>query len=278
MKFHIKNPDNSLLHPVPRKIGRNRIGWQSTNISFSGTDIWNCYEFSFLQETGKPVAEILRIEYPASSPNIIESKSLKLYLNSFNMVKFGDNETALSVVNKDLTEKLVTADLSLYTIKSENFSGEFTDSAQFKYLDNLHINDKIDYEYNPDLLKTEAAKSNEYFFKTNLMKSNCPLTGQPDWATVYLYYKAKKKLNPTSFLSYIISYRTLGEYHEECCERILYDLLGILQPEKLIVFCKYTRRGGIDINPLRSYPVKENYLDNLPQAFKKIIYTRDFRQ
>ncbi|MBS3741666.1 MAG: 7-cyano-7-deazaguanine reductase [Candidatus Cloacimonetes bacterium] len=271
-------PDESLLKPIPRKIGRKNIGWKPNKIPFCGTDIWNCYEFSFLQESGKPVTKILRIEYPAYTPNLIESKSLKLYLNSFNMVKFCSENDAISVLKNDLKDKLETDNINMQTITAENFSGEFTNTVAFKNLDKLKIERKIFYEYNPDLLKVKCNANNESFLKTNLLKSNCPLTGQPDWGAVYIYYKSAKTLDDESFLRYIISYRTLGEYHEECCESILYDLNKILNPEKLLIFCKYTRRGGIDINPLRVYPAKENYLDSIPQIFKKIIYTRDFRQ
>ncbi len=177
-----------------------------------------------------------------------------------------------------MEKKLVTSDLSLITIDGENFSGQFSDSAGFNNLDDLNLKKTILYEYAPELLETRENPKDEFFLSTNLLKSNCPLTGQPDWGTVYLFYKADTKLDEESFLRYIISYRTLGEYHEECCERILFDLSEILQPEELVVFCKYTRRGGIDINPIRVYPEKDNYLDSLPKKFKKIISTREFRQ
>jgi len=278
MKFVKASPDNSTLHPILRSIGRKRVGWNHKKIPFCGCDIWNAYEFSFLLQTGKPVNKILRIEYPVSSTNIVESKSLKLYLNSYNMVKFANIQSALACVKNDLEEILGTSGLKLSAIGENQFTQEFTTASSFKNINQNPLNDFIDYEYNSDILRTKTATNNKYFIKTNLLKSNCPLTGQPDWGTVYIYYKSNKKLLEKSFLRYIISFRRLGEYHEECCERILYDLTKILQPIKLIVFCKYTRRGGIDINPIRIYPTIDNYLDMIPKNFKKIIYTRDFRQ
>src|SRR6056297_3248302 len=120
MKLTKLEPKKSLLKPIPRNIGRKNIGWNSEKIPFNGTDIWNCYEFSFLQESGKPVTKILRIEYPASTPNLIESKSLKLYLNSFNMVKFCSENDAISVLKNDLKDKLETDNVNMQTITAEN--------------------------------------------------------------------------------------------------------------------------------------------------------------
>ncbi|MBN2017268.1 MAG: 7-cyano-7-deazaguanine reductase [Candidatus Cloacimonetes bacterium] len=272
MKVHV-----SELIAIPRSKGRDAIGWKEP-VPFQGSDIWNTYEFSFLRPDGKPTAGILTIEYDADSQNIVESKSLKLYLNSYSMKRFTSLEEVLHIIETDLGKTLGTKNLQLSYESNASFTNNFTDSSQFLCLDDIDIDDISEYTPNPELLKTAHAKSLDYYFSSHLLRSNCPITNQPDWGSVYLYYRADDKtLQPGSFVQYIISYRLHNEYHEECCERILYDLVHILEPDKLALICKYTRRGGIDINPLRIYP-RETCLAEIPEEFTQLIYTRDFHQ
>ena len=266
-----------ILKPISRSKSRNDIGWKEP-VPFHGTDIWNAYEFSFLQNNGKPTAGILTIEYSADSPNISESKSLKLYLNSFAMVRFFSFDEALYEIKTDLEKILGTESVQLSYETNSSFSNIFTDSSKFTCVDEFELEDVSDYKPNPSLLQIESSKSQDYFFCSHLLRSNCPLTNQPDWGSVYIYFHADKKtITPESLLKYTISYRLHNEFHEECCERILYDLLNILSPQKLALICKYTRRGGIDINPLRIYP-RDLTLAELPENFTQLIYSRDFHQ
>ncbi len=267
----------SLLRAIPRSQGRDAIGWKEP-VPFHGSDIWNAYEFSFLHDNGKPTAGILAMEYSADSLNIVESKSLKLYLNSFSMIHFTSFDEVLYTIKTDLEKVLKTDSLQLYYETYLSFSNIFSDSSAFTCVDEIDIDRISDYEPNPSLLKTNSSDDQEFYYCSHLLRSNCPLTNQPDWGSIYLYYHAdKKSIQPESLLKYIISYRLHNEYHEECCERILYDVLNVLSPRKLALICKYTRRGGIDINPLRLYPRYFKPAD-LPENFTQLINTRDFHQ
>ncbi len=289
MNKYLTKPVSSLLKPVPRKIGRKNIGWDIKNIPFTGLDIWNCYEFSFLEKSGKPFVGILRIEYPADSEFIIESKSLKLYLNSFNMAYFENDQEAINVIESDLKSALNSSNIKFALSTYKDFNQNFNSSKKFKCIDYLNKKNPFQYEVNTDLLQpllrqgfvrqAKPAKKSEYFLVSHLLKSNCPITGHPDWGTVYIYYLAnKKEITEESLLHYIVSYRNHNEFHEECCERILFDLVNKIQPKKIMVLCKYNRRGGIDINPLRIYPKDKMTLDKLPVQIKEILYLREFRQ
>ena len=275
MNKFITQPDFHLLNPIPRKIGRENIGWDTKNIPFSGIDIWNCYEFSFLEKSGKPFIGILRIEYPADSEFLIESKSLKLYLNSFNMAVFNNFYSSKKVIINDLQNCLKTSKIKIKLVKKNIFNLQ----KDFKNIDNVETKNNFEYEINPNLLIAKSVKKQEYFLMSNLLKSNCPITNQPDCGTVYIYYLAdKKQVMEESFLRYIVSYRNHNEFHEECCERILFDLVRKIQPKKIAVLCKYNRRGGIDINPIRIYPKEQKLTENFLSKFQKIMYSREFRQ
>jgi len=267
----------NILKPILRSQGRNAIGCKEPT-PFHGFDIWNAYEFSFLQNNGKPTAGILTIKYRADSPNIIESKSLKLYLNSFAMLRFSSFDEVLFTIKTDLEKILETDNLQLYYETYSSFSNIFSDSSVFTCVDELEVNGISVYKPEPSLLLTGISKKEEYYYCSHLLKSNCPLTNQPDWGSVYLYYQPNKKtIQPESLLKYIVSYRLHNEYHEECCERIFFDLFNFLAPLKLALICKYTRRGGIDINPVRLYP-RNLTLADLPENFTQLIYSRDFHQ
>jgi len=269
-------PDASLLEPIPRSKGRASIGWIEP-VPFNGKDCWNAYEFSFLDERGVPEVAILRIEYSSDSPYLIESKSLKIYLNSYAMCTFKDVHGAISQIIRDLSAHL-RAEVDINAKDARRFSNMFTVTDTFSFIDDLENLEVNSYEYSPELLKATESKESEYFLYSNLLKSNCPLTGQPDWASIYLYIEPDKySIDSASLLNYIVSYRTHQEFHEECCERILYDIVEVINPQKIAVLCKYTRRGGIDINPLRLFP-RDFTIAQLPDDFKQLIYTRDFRQ
>lgn len=240
--------DPELLFPIPRDINRKQSG--ITEPVFKGYDIWNCYEFSWLNLKGKPEVRRVTLTYSAFSNCIVESKSLKLYLGSFSMTPFKSEEEVKEVIATDLKKVLGTEDLIL----------EFYDwSHPLKYtaIPSEAVIDDLDIEvdiYNQDssLLVKEEGRTSEILI-SNLLKSDCPITTQPDWATVIIRYESDFAINKESLLKYIISYRLHADYHEACCEKIFYDLFNLLRPEKLMVKCMYTRRGGIDIAPCRFY-------------------------
>jgi 7-cyano-7-deazaguanine reductase len=272
-----KRPNCELLKPIPREEGRRRNGVDTHTTPFSGKDIWNCYEFSFLEHSGKPFVGILRIEYPAETEYLVESKSLKLYLNSFNMCRFEDLKGALEVVRTHLEEILHTSEISLKVFTYKTHSQSITYAEDFTCVDEVENVGNFSYEENPDILEISTPSSQEVFFMSNLLRSNCPFTGQPDWGSVYIYYVPdKKSVTKESLLRYIVSFRNHKGFHEECCERMLITLIYTLEPLTLVILCKYTRRGGIDINPLRVYP--EKTIQNLPPQIMNILYSRDFRQ
>lgn len=241
--------DSSLLAPIPRSLGRDEIKLPK-EIPFNGVDFWNCYEVSWLDSKGKPYVRILEFEVPATSEFIIESKSLKLYLNSFNGTKFKNEEDVKDLIEKDLSTtaqdnvKVKLATLSEYNQREiSQFTG--------KSIDNLDV-EISDYLVNPNLLK--LSDDNEYVEEkifSDLLKSNCLITNQPDWASVQIKYKGKK-IDHKSLLKYIVSFRNHNEFHEQCVEHMFNDIMNICKPDSLTIFAKYTRRGGVDINPLRT--------------------------
>jgi len=244
--------DPGLLFSIPRQTQRenNNI----SNIYFKGYDVWNAYEFSWLDLNGKPIVKILQVIYNSDSPNIVESKSLKLYLNSFSMTKFNNETEVLNIIKNDLS-KIINS-LNIY-LKFINKNIKIKTISEKKLLDNQEIKVNI---YEPDISilkikKNSNAKTIERY--TDLFRSNCPITNQPDWATLYIRYKSKHTLTDESLLRYIISYRNHSDYHESCCEKIFHELYSLLLPEILIVSCFFTRRGGIDINPTRFYGINK---------------------
>ncbi|MEA2103177.1 MAG: NADPH-dependent 7-cyano-7-deazaguanine reductase QueF [Candidatus Cloacimonadota bacterium] len=269
-----------LLETVPRKTARERIGWNSSQIPFAGFDLWNCYELSFLHESGLPFVGILQLKYTVDSEFIVESKSLKLYFNSFNMTKFQSRKEVGKIIERDLQAILNTPFINIQINPLKSFSQPFTQQNSFNLIDNRESANNFTYTKDSTLLETIESKSQKLFYLySNLLKSNCPITNQPDWGTIYIFYKTdEKEIIPESLLKYIVSFRNHNEFHEECCERILFDLKNALDPKELIVLCKYTRRGGIDINPIRMYSKDVNAEKRIPKIFEDILYSRDFRQ
>ena len=251
--------DSSLLVAVPRQENREQYGISEGKLPFEGYDVWHCYEFSALTMNNLPVTRVLKLKYSCKSSYIVESKSLKLYLNSFNMTNFGDDTNSCladckAVIEKDLSEKLKTDVevnfLDEYSKKDEIFSG-YVDIISFVDEKSIEI---ADYKENPELLKILQTyeKDGEYFLRFGSLRSNCRVTHQPDFGDVYIYYKSKKLIDYASLVKYLVSFRSEYHFHEECCEMIfkrLYDLLE--EDDELMVAALYTRRGGIDITPVR---------------------------
>ena len=244
--------DPSLLFQIPRKTKRDEIGIIA-KLPFAGVDIWNAFELSWLNTKGKPIIALLELIIPANSSHIIESKSLKLYLNSLNNTQFSSQELVKQTINNDLAKVLNIApkELIINIYNNDNSALQATPLTQLKgiCLDELDVSIQ-QYTPNPKLLKTDNNNREESLF-SNLLKSNCLVTDQPDWGSVQIDYQGKQ-INHESLLKYIIAFRNHNEFHEQCIERIFMDIMRECQPEKLTVYGRYTRRGGLDINPYRT--------------------------
>jgi 7-cyano-7-deazaguanine reductase len=247
--------DPSLLFPIARLRAREAIGIAAGALPFFGTDIWNAYELSWLNMRGKPQIAIATFFVPAESPNIVESKSFKLYLGSFAQTRIESVDALRERLKRDVSAACgATVSVRLAT------PGEFQ-KLEFEELDGLSL-DRLDLDadaYEPDPALLTAAHGEapvEETLCSNLLKSNCPVTGQPDWGSVQIHYVGPQ-IDHAGLLRYIISYRSHTGFHEQCVERIFLDILRECRPVKLAVYARYTRRGGLDINPFRT-----NY--NLP--------------
>lgn len=246
---YVSQYDSSLLFAVPRKTNRTTIGVVSNTLPFNGVDYWQAYELSWLNNKGKPVVAVAEFSVPCASPNIIESKSFKLYLNSFNQTKFSSFDEVKACLESDLSQVAggqVTA--VLHSVAS--YFPKQTNWQEFTCIDDLDI-EVVQYAPNPSLLLTENSEAVDEAICSHLLKSNCPITGQPDWASVLVRYQGSK-ISHESLLQYIVSFRGHDEFHEHCVEKMFIDIKEYCQPEKLTVYARYTRRGGLDINPFRS--------------------------
>jgi 7-cyano-7-deazaguanine reductase len=241
--------DPSLLFPIARQSKRDELGISGT-LPFFGIDIWNAYEVSWLNLRGKPQVAIATITVPADSPNIVESKSLKLYLNSFNQTRLAGPEALLELLRADLSAGF-GASIQVKLTMPDAFSTLQMGELEGLLLDRLDI--EIDeYAPNPSLLHANHEEAMvEETFVSHLLKSNCLVTGQPDWGTVQIHY-AGAQIDQEGLLKYLIGFRSHNEFHEQCVERIFMDILRQCRPQKLAVYARYTRRGGLDINPWRS--------------------------
>jgi 7-cyano-7-deazaguanine reductase len=238
-----------LLFPIARQGKRDELGLTGT-LPFFGVDIWNAYEISWLNQRGKPQVAIARITVPADSPNIIESKSFKLYLNSFNQTRLDSVVALKSLLQQDLSNGF-GATVHISITQPEEFGMISMGELDGLLLDRLDI--EVDsYSPVPDLLKAAHDEEPvEEKLVSHLLKSNCLVTGQPDWASVQIHY-AGPQIDQESLLKYLIGFREHNEFHEQCVERIFTDILRQCQPQQLAVYARYTRRGGLDINPWRS--------------------------
>lgn len=256
-----ENYDPSLLVAIPREENRKQYNLQNDNLPFDGWDIWHAYEFSSMTENGVPVTRLMKLRYSCNSEFLVESKSLKLYLNSFNMSRFGQNisqclEICKNKIEQDLSEKLKTkVKLNFIDNNSEKIQifQKFQDIIQFVNEKDLKIEK---FKEAPEVLQTEQCnKIKEYYLTFDSLRSNCRVTHQPDFGDLFLYYKSKKHIPEESLVKYLSSFRSEYHFHEECCEMIFKRLHDILDAEaKLFVCALYTRRGGIDICPSRWTP------------------------
>jgi 7-cyano-7-deazaguanine reductase len=239
----------SLLFPIARQAKRDEIGVSGT-LPFFGVDIWNAYELSWLNLRGKPQVAIATVTVPADSPNIIESKSFKLYLNSLNQTRLAGPEALQELLRADLSAGF-GAPVHLKLITPDAFS-----TLKMGELDGLLL-DRLDIEvdqYIPDPSLLSANHEEvivEEKLVSHLLKSNCLVTGQPDWGSVQIRYVGAQ-IDQEGLLKYLIGFRNHDEFHEQCVERIFMDILRQCRPQKLAVYARYTRRGGLDINPWRS--------------------------
>lgn len=238
----------NLLFPIPRKIKRDEIRIKD-QLPFTGVDIWTGYELSWLNSKGKPVVAIGEFWIPCESPFIIESKSFKLYLNSFNNSRFETADQVKAIIEKDLSDRAgAEIKVNLYSTESEHLR---LGKLRGQCLDDLDI-DCSQYTPDPRLLTTGKEVIQETVY-THLLKSNCLVTGQPDWGSIEIMYRGPK-INHENLLRYIVSLRDHNEFHEQCVERIYCNLMEFCRPEWLSVYARYTRRGGLDINPYRVSP------------------------
>jgi 7-cyano-7-deazaguanine reductase len=241
--------DASLLFPIPRFDKRAEIG-VTNSMPFFGADMWTAYEVSWLNARGKPQVALAQIAVPCESLNIVESKSFKLYLNSFNGSVFADFDAVAQTLKRDLGAA-VGAAVSVRLLKPEVF-----DVQAIHELDGLSL-DRLDIDCNrytpaPEFLKLEVEEIPvSEVLVSHLLKSNCLVTGQPDWASVQISYSGRA-INQEGLLQYLVSYRNHNEFHEQCVERIFMDIWTRCKPMRLSVYARYTRRGGLDINPYRT--------------------------
>jgi len=248
---HVDYPsqyDASLLFPIARSHNRASLPLSAT-LPFAGVDIWNAYELSWLDSKGKPQIGMATFTVPADSPNIIESKSFKLYLNSFNQTRLASAQQLRDHLVRDLSAA-AGGDVGVDLILPDRFGQLSMRELEGEYLDDLDI--EVDtYTPNADLLRCAPGAVVSETLASRLLKSNCPVTGQPDWASVQIRYRGQP-LDRAALLRYIVSFRNHAEFHEHCVERIFTDIMTACRPEQLTVYARYTRRGGLDINPWRS--------------------------
>ncbi|QYF94741.1 NADPH-dependent 7-cyano-7-deazaguanine reductase QueF [Massilia sp. PAMC28688] len=238
-----------LLFPIPRQQKRDEL--QLTGrLPFFGVDIWNAYELSWLNMRGKPQVAIATITAPADSPNIIESKSFKLYLNSFNQTRLANTDALLALLREDLSAGF-GAPVHIVLTLPETFDRVRMGELEGTLIDRLDI-DIDQYSPSPSLLSAASDEAPvEETLVSHLLKSNCLVTGQPDWASISISYVGPQ-INEEGLLRYLIGFREHNEFHEQCVERIFVDIMRQCAPTKLAVYARYTRRGGLDINPWRS--------------------------
>jgi len=244
-----------LLYPIPRAAKRLELGLGNT-LPFLGADMWTAFELSWLGPRGKPQLALAHITVPCESTHIIESKSLKLYLNSFNNTVFADADAVLARLRVDLNEAAWRGGVVQSSVGVRLLDPELFDREPVQELDGLSL-DRLDvacrqYTPAPELLRTVADEPPVTEVLTSrLLKSNCLVTGQPDWGSVQISYSGAA-IDQEGLLQYLVSFRNHHEFHEQCVERIFMDIWQRCQPHKLAVYARYTRRGGVDITPFRT--------------------------
>ena len=242
--------DRTLLQPVPRHLNRDMLNITTTQPFTIGADIWTAYEISWLNPKGVPQVAIADVSIDFRSENLIESKSFKLYLNSFNQTQFANFNEVQQILQQDLQD-CAKGEVKVRLNSLTDYTQQPIAALDGDCIDGLDIEIE-DYTFNAELLK-DCTNDNvvEEMLVSHLLKSNCLITQQPDWGSLQIHYVGKQ-INREQLLRYIISFRQHNEFHEQCVERIFCDLMHFAAPEKLTVYARYTRRGGLDINPYRS--------------------------
>jgi 7-cyano-7-deazaguanine reductase len=247
----------SLLFPIPRAAKWAELGLSAETLPYQGVDFWNCFELSWLLPSGKPVVAMGEFAIAADSPNIIESKSFKLYLNSLNQSVFKSADELVAVLEKDLSAA-AGKPVGVRVRSLAEVTAEGVVSAPGTCIDELDVAISNYAQPQPELLRCDASLVVEESLHSHLLKSNCPVTGQPDWGTLVVQYRGLA-LAHASLLAYVVSFRQHADFHEQCVERIFLDLQRLLNPGHLTVYARYVRRGGLDINPYRSTgPISPN--------------------
>lgn len=242
--------DPSLLQGVPRRLNRDSLGITAKQPFSTGADIWTAYELSWLNAKGVPQVAVADVWLDCTSANLIESKSFKLYLNSFNQTKFDDWAAVERTLQADLSA-CASGQVQVKIRKLNDFTAQPIADFQGDVIDEQDI-EISDYDFSAEHLQgVSEGEQVEETLVSHLLKSNCLITSQPDWGSVQIHYVGKK-LNREKLLRYLISFREHNEFHEQCVERIFCDLMQFGELEKLTVYARYTRRGGLDINPFRS--------------------------
>ncbi|MEQ6887906.1 NADPH-dependent 7-cyano-7-deazaguanine reductase QueF [Halomonas sp. CS7] len=241
--------DAGLLYPIPRAANRAPLGIEEGALPFVGEDEWHAFELSWLNARGKPLVAVARFRLPAESPYLIESKSWKLYLNGFNQTRFESRQAVIDTLLRDLAQaagapvsvELLDVDDAALAVK--RLPGECLDDLDIEVTD-----------YTPSAEHLAVGEEIvEETLTSHLLKSNCPVTGQPDWGSVLIRYRGPK-LDREGLLRYLIGYRQHQDFHEHCVEHIFTDLMARARPERLLVLARYVRRGGLDISPWRATP------------------------
>ncbi|CAH6832427.1 7-cyano-7-deazaguanine reductase [Vibrio chagasii] len=241
--------DASLLQPVPRSLNRDDLALNG-ELPFVGHDIWTMYELSWLNKNGLPQVAVGEVFIPATSPNLIESKSFKLYLNSYNQTQFENWEQVTERLTQDLSA--CAGEAVIVNVNSvTDYTNQPIVTMEGECIDNQDIQ-ITSYDFEASLLEGAAGEQEvEETLHSHLLKSNCLITNQPDWGSVEIAYSGKQ-IDREALLRYLVSFREHNEFHEQCVERIFTDIMKYCAPSKLTVFARYTRRGGLDINPYRS--------------------------
>ncbi len=240
----------SLLASVPRQQNRQTLGITPEALPFRGVDVWNAYEFTWLNTRGRPEVALAQLQIPAQSLNIVESKSLKLYLGSYSGTRFGRRAEVINTLESDLT-LAARGPVNVTLLSPEQVQQNGIGTLVGQSLDNLDI-EMDEFFWNPDHLQIESSTIIRESLHTHLFKAVCPMTGQPDFASVLIQYKGQS-IDNQGLLKYLLSYRDHPEFAEQVCERIFTDIMTRCDPERLTVQARFSRRGGIDINPFRSH-------------------------
>lgn len=246
---YIQTYTPSLLEAIDRAPQREALGLRASDpLPFHGADMWNAYELSWLNDKGKPCVALMECRVPCDSPYLIESKSFKLYLNSFCQTRFPSMDAVMAVLRKDLSQT-TGASVDIVLAPLSDLQGALHSHLPGILLDHLDVSPATDD--GPALLRTLPHTSVQETLSSDLLKSNCPVTGQPDWGSVQIQY-AGEAIDREALLRYIIHFHRLQEFHEHCVERMFVDIMKHCAPRALTVYARYTRRGGLDINPYRS--------------------------